>query len=384
MKLNRWTKTLAACGIVFGALTTYKVLEIRAAIAFGESFPEHSETVETALSFTQPYSETVSVIGEVLATQQVELRSEIPGRIVKVGFTSGQQVAKGQLILQQDISEESALLDSARARLTLAQSVYTRYKNLHQAKAVSQEQLDRAKAEVATIQGEVAVLYSTIAKKTIRAPFAGASGIHQFEVGQFLLDNVLITSLVGEQEQLWIDFQLPQFYPELKKGSFVRVRQLQHRQSNNWVEARIIARSALVSSANRSYAYRAQIDRTLLPAAINASVTVKVPVAAKLELMTVPATALQQDHLGQFIYLLKPETDTTSNTQTYRAVRQQVTVKSKQQGYVVLIKGLDANQLVAAAGAFKLYPGVLVHVNNPAEADLAQEHSIDQADTETL
>jgi len=368
MQTKRWFITLGGCATVFIALATYKALEIKAAIAFGESFPEHSETVVSVYSSNVTYTPSVQVIGEVLAPQQVDIRSETQGRVVRVGFASGQKVEAGQLLLQQDIAQELAQLDSANARLKLAQSVFQRQQNLLKVRAVSQEQLDRAGADLATIKAEIAGLQVTIGKKTLRAPFAGNTGIHQFEVGQFLLDNVLVTELVGEQKTLWVDFQVPQFYPALTKGTQVQVQLLQHQEQQadkSGQQASIIARSSQVNRSNRSFLYRAEFSNTDLKTAANSGVSVEVPVAVTQTLVQVPTTAVQQDHLGQFVFVLRPDETTGS----YRAERQSVAILSKQDGFAILKHGLDTQQLVASDGAFKLYPGLLVHSQSPQAAD---------------
>lgn len=369
MQTKRWFITLGACATLFTALATYKALEIKAAIAFGESFPEHSETVVSVYSSRVEHTPYVQVIGEVLAPQQVEIRSETQGRVVKVGFQSGQQVEAGQLLLQQDIAQELAQLDSANARLRLAQSVFKRQQNLLKVRAVSQEQLDRASADLATIKAEIAGLQVTIDKKTLRAPFAGNTGIHQFEVGQFLLDNVLVTELVGEQQTLWVDFQVPQFYPALNNGTQVQLKRLMHQQpptakssdipnsEATKLSATIIARASQVNRSNRSFLYRAEFSNTDLATAVNTGISVKLPVAATQSLVQVPATAIQQDHLGQFVFRLVPDAASGS----YRAERQKVTVLAKQNGFATLKHGLESGQLVASDGAFKLHPGLLVH-----------------------
>lgn len=369
MNVKRWIKTLSACAVVFVALASFKVMEIRAAIAFGESFPEHSEAVESIHVGLMPFVETISVIGDTLAPQQVELRSEIPGRIAKVGFDSGSFVKKGQLLLQQDIGEEQARLDSADARLVLATSVYRRVGNLRRTNAVSQEQLDRALADLATIKADIAELNSTINKKTIRAPFDGVTGIHQFEVGQFLLDNVAVTTLVGEQNYLWVDFQLPQFYPSLANGTQVKISKIQRKRpasgesAYDWADGQVIARSSVATSINRSFKYRAKVASEGLRDIINAGVVVEVPIAPEQTLRAVPSMSVLQDHLGEYVYLLTPDERGIG----YRAQRQQVTAINRQGDWTLITEGLEENQLVAADGAFKLYPGLLVRTQPPEQ-----------------
>jgi membrane fusion protein (multidrug efflux system) len=365
MKSNPWGRTIAVCAVIFLALALFKGMQIRSGIAFAESFAERSESVESALVKMLPYSETLTVLGEVTAMQRVALYSEAAGRIVKVGFQSGELVDEGQVLIQQDIGEEQALLNAARASLELANSIYKRNKNLFNSNAVSEEAYDKARVDLAKVKADIARLQSVIRKKTITAPFKGKTGIHQFEQGLVLQGNELITQLIGENDYLWVDFHVPQFYPVLDNGSMVEVQLLRSTAGNNvsdWVSAEVVARSTQVDKVNRSFQYRAKVSAKAFPAAVNSGVSVKISVGEKVQVATLPATAVQQDHLGEFVFLLKADKDSGS----YRAERQNVVVMSKQAGRSYIKSGLSENQLVASDGAFKLYPGLLVHSQLPA------------------
>lgn len=377
MKNNRlaikyWAIAITVCVAVFISLASYKVLQIRSAMAFAESFPEHSETVKS--SYTQPftYRKKVSVIGEVKSPQSITLYSETPGRIVNVGFNSGDIVKEGQVLIQLDIGEEEALLDAAKARLGLAESIYRRNMSLYKTNAVSEEVFDTSRVELATVKADIERLKSIIRKKSITAPFDGRTGIHNFEEGLFLLDNILITNLLGKQDVLWIDFEVPQFYPALENGDEIEVSALRSADKSHaqqWLTAHILARSAQVNKENRSYKYRANISTSVFNAGVNAGVEVRLPVTDEKSIIAVPVTAVQQDHLGQYVYLLKD--DETSNS--YRAVRKKVNVIAKDNQMALISSGLEVNQLIASDGAFKLYPDLLVH-------SASEEQTISKAD----
>ncbi|MFQ3322924.1 MAG: membrane fusion protein (multidrug efflux system) [Pseudomonadales bacterium] len=365
MKLGPWSRTVAVCAIILLALVLFKGMQIRSGISFAESFPERSESVESALVEMLPYSETLTVLGEVAAVQRVALYSETAGRIVKVGFQSGALVDKGQILIQQDVGEEQALLSAAEASLELANSIYKRNKNLFNSNAVSEEAYDKARLDLAVVKADIVRLQSVIRKKTITAPFKGKTGIHQFEQGLVLQGNELITQLVGENDYLWVDFYVPQFYPVLNNGSAVEVQLLRNTAGNNvsdWVLAEVIASSTQVDKVNRSFQYRAKVSAAALPVGVNSGVSVKISVGEQTQVATLPATAVQQDHLGQFVFLLKADKDSDS----FRAQRQNVVVASKQAGRSYIESGLSENQLVATDGAFKLYPGLLIHSQLPA------------------
>jgi membrane fusion protein (multidrug efflux system) len=379
MTFSPWGKTIVVCAVIFLVLALFKGMQIRSGIAFAESFPERSESVESALVKMLPYSAAVTVLGEVVAIQRVALYSEAAGRIVKVGFQSGQLVEKDQVLIQQDVSEEEALLTAAEASLELASSIYQRNKNLFAAKAVSEETYDTARVDLAKVKADIVRLQSVIRKKTITAPFAGKTGIHQFEPGLVLQGNELITQLIGENDYLWVDFHVPQFYPLLANGSIVKVQLLRSTTGKNlgeWVEAKVIAKSAQVDKVNRSFQYRVKVSAAALPAGVNSGVSVKISVGEKVQRATLPVTAVQQDHLGQFVFVLNADKDSGG----FRAERQNVEVISKQMGRSYIKSGLSKGQLVATDGAFKLSPELLVYSQPPAR----DSESADSVNGETV
>ncbi len=366
MNFRRWTITVFLSIAVFSGLATFKVFEIKAAIAFGESFPEHSETVETTEITTITYVPSINVIGDVLAPQHLDIRNELPGKIAIVNFESGEHIAKDQVLLQLDISIEKANLIAANARAELSQSVYKRAKNLHRSKAISQEQLDRSKADLATSLAEIKVLESTISKKTIRAPFSGKTGIHQFEVGQYILDNTQITALIGDKDYRWIDFKVPEFYPALDLGTEITITPVYQQKSDTIFIASILAEDTVISDDSRSRQYRAKIENTGRLFTHKSSVNVSVPVKDSISYLAVPTIAIQNDNLGQFIYVLSKNVEADG----YRAKQKRINVHAHK-GRLTLIKHASSENMnnerltegvtIAVAGSFKLHEGMLVY-----------------------
>lgn len=357
MSFIRWGITIVGCAAVFGALATWKVRDIQAAIAAGEAYPEQSETVEPATVAVAQYVPTITVMGEIVAPQRLDLRNEIAGEITKVNFESGAEVRKGQLLLQLDIAVEAANLEAAKARAEVARLVHERLAKLFETRVATEDQLDKAKADFASAQAEISVLERTIEKKTLRSPFDGRAGLHNFEVGQYLSSNSLITSLVGATDHMWVDFQMPQFYPQLPTGTAVNVMAIANNDSAQQpVSASIIAENTVLNANNRSRSYRGSIANGSQYYAPYTVVQLEVPVANAEPLLQVPALSVQNDPLGQYVFVLKPDGN------GFRAARQQVRVRLLE-GNRALIEngtGLAAGDRIAGAGAFKLYEGILV------------------------
>ena len=158
-------------------LAVMKFLQIKAAIEFGESFPESSETVETIVATSQMWSPAITVTGEVRAERELDLNTELPGVIERVGFAPGALVEQGSMLLQQDLRQHLAELQAAEAELALASADFERLSKLKNPDAVSRQQVDRAKAQLEIAQARKNGVQDIITRKTIRAPFTGFTSL---------------------------------------------------------------------------------------------------------------------------------------------------------------------------------------------------------------
>jgi len=370
--IKKWILTLLTCAAIAAVLIGYKVLDNRAAEQAAASAPEYSETVAAAEVETIDYQPVVSVLGKVVAPQQVELRNEVAGIVAEVNFASGGQVTKGQLLLQLNISEEQAQLQSAIARAELARSTQKRIKKLRDSKTVSQDQYDKALAELRVATADKAIIEASIAKKTLRAPFDAITGIHAFDAGQYLEENSLITTLVGVQDFLWIDFSLPQIHAALPEVVSVMIAPLSGANVAGWqpLAAPVIARESVMKAESRSLRYRAQVTRGESGLLANAIVSVKVPVAEAQSKLAVPAVAILYSSSGPYVYVLNDD-KTAAMQPAYRAQRQPVTLGNQQRDLIIVESGLEMGQRIASAGSFKLSDGLLTFLPMPAEPETA-------------
>ncbi len=366
MNFKKWLFAIVGCAIVLGALAAWKIMDIRSAIATGKAYPEQIETVEAGTVTTAKFTPTISVMGEIVAPQRLDLRNEIAGVITAVNFHSGDRVRAGQLLIQLDVAVEKANLEGAKAKAELTRVVHARIVKLVESKVATAGELDKAQADLAAARADIAVLERTIEKKTLHAPFNGRAGLHNFEVGQFLPANTLVASLIGDTANMWVDFQMPQFYPQLPAGTQVSLVTIGNDNNAVPVTASVIAENTVLNANNRSRAYRASIandSQRYIPYTV---VQLAVPTAAPQTLLQVPAIAVLNDPLGQYVYILHDG----GPGQGLRAARQQVQVKLMEADRALIEStGLKSGDLIAVAGAFKLYQGILVKTRDRNPAD---------------
>ena len=361
--LGRWTKVFIGCILLLLVLALYKFLQIRKLIAFAESFPEASATVEIFVAQPQIWSETTNTVGEVLAPQAVALRNEVEGRVSAVGFAAGDAVKKDQMLLQLDASEEIAQLRSAQAEAELAQLALARYQKLIAQNLSSREQYDQARAQYAMATARSQALQAVIDKKTLTAPFDGSAGLHTLQRGQYLAADTVITQLVGSQKLLWVDFFLPQQQGNINVDTPVSISA--NGLLTTPLTGYVIASEPAVSSTSRNLKLRAAIDNpdgTLKPGML---VDVQIATAAPREVIAVPATAIQHNSTGTFVYVISSaEKDTPAEKDQQRATVRNVTIGEEKNRNVIITDGLQSGETVAANGSYKLQDKMLVFVKS--------------------
>lgn len=357
LKKYPWTSLVVFAFLLVLVLAYVKYTQIMAAIAFGESFPEPSETVQLTQTEESSWQPMLELVGEVRASRAVELRNELDGFITAVDFVSGQAVEQGQRLLQIDISEEAAALAGAKADYELASANLNRLLALNNPDAVSRIRLDEAKAQRSTAAAAVARLESIINRKTITAPFSGRVGVHQFEVGEYLAANTQVTRLVDTQASLWVDFRLPQQYGDIAMGTPVQVTSTASGTAGAaapMILGEVIAIDPDVERSSRTRRARVQIEPS--PSVVSGSlVTVSVPVGDVKSVVRLPSAAVRVDAFGRFVYLIA-----TADDGKLRAARQPVTEVGREGETSIIDSGLVADQTVATVGAFKLSEGLWV------------------------
>ena len=165
--------TVLALVAVVGLLGGMKALQIRDLIHAASSMTPPASSVATAEVVQQEWETTLRSVGTLEAVQGITVSADLPGRIAEILFTPGAEVQQGDKLIQQDISSEQAQLRAAAANVELAKANLKRMKELLNKKAASQSDLDTTDARYKEAVAQADSIGTTIAKKTIVAPFTG-------------------------------------------------------------------------------------------------------------------------------------------------------------------------------------------------------------------
>jgi membrane fusion protein (multidrug efflux system) len=343
---------LGVIGVVAVGLAAWKSSAIGVADAAAASQPEPMETITTAVAVEQPYHETTTAIGTVLALRSITLRNEVAGLVRDVSLVPGDVVEAGAVLVGLDVSVEEAELSALEAQAGLAETTLARLDRLHEDGAASQEEVDHARAERDVALAQIERTRAVIARKTIRAPFRARVGIADVHPGQYLNEGTHLTTLQGVDGAVHVDFAVAQQVAAgLREGESVEVVS----GGGESLPAQIVAIDARVDPTTRNAIVRARMRAGA--ASPGASVRVVVPVGGESTAVLIPATALRKGPSGDHVFVVAPDGEGRTRAHV-RHVRSGAMVG----GDIVITDGLEAGELIASQGSFKLFESVAVNV----------------------
>lgn len=180
--------------------------------------------VELAKVLRREVSDTLWVTGEFKATDRVDLRPEISGRISELGFRDGQAVTKGQVLVRLDDSLLKAEYAQAKAESDLAESNYVRAQELFDRQFISPRGLDEAKANAAVAKARRDLSFARLSRTEIRAPFEGRAGLKDWSIGDYVKEGERLVT-IEDTDRMYFDFRVPErFASQVSVGQVLSIQ----------------------------------------------------------------------------------------------------------------------------------------------------------------
>jgi len=363
--------------IVIGGLGGIKFAQISSLIAFGkaaEAAGPPPEAVGGAPAQELSWEGQLSAVGSVVAERGVAVSNDSPGVVKAIKFDSGDEVKKGQVLVELDTGVERAQLASAQARRDLAQQTAERTRKLAASQTVTQAKVDTDEAQLKTAQTELSALSAQIDRKVVRAAFTGRLGMRQVNLGQYLAPGTTMTTLEA-LDSVFVDFTLPQqALPDLNVGLPVRITVNGNLTAGEPLVATgtIAAVDPSVDPATRSIKVRAAVPNPGQKLRPGMFVDAGVLLPKRASVVAVPQTAIVHASYGDSLFVIeepKAEDKVPPGTKVQIARQQFVKLGEARGDFVAVLGGVKAGQQVVTQGAFKLHNGARVMVNTKVPLD---------------
>lgn len=289
-----------------------------------------------------------SVPGNVLAEQQIDVQSEISGKVAFIGFREGETVKAGQLLIRLDDAELKARADQAGARLLLARTREQRLKQDFKAQAVSQGEYDQVYAEWKAAEAEAALAKAQWEKTHVRAAFGGVVGLREVELGSVVQPGARLTTLQN-LNALRVEFAVPEKAAgTIKPGTKVHFTTS---GSSETLEAVVYAVEARVDAESRLLRVRARREGggksgAILPGSF---ARVELP-SGRINALRVPTQAVVQSARGAQVWRVRGGV----------AELALFTPGARDAEKVEVLAGIEAGDTVLISGLLQLRPGTAV------------------------
>ncbi|MEO6799821.1 MAG: efflux RND transporter periplasmic adaptor subunit [Rhodanobacter sp.] len=336
-------------------------------------------TVSTTSASEQPWQPSLQAVGTLRAVNGADLAMDVAGLVTAVDLKSGQDVKQGQLLLQLRDGDDVAQLQQFAAAAQLSRLTFERAKKQLAAQAISKADYDAANADLQAKQAAVAQQKVVVAKKQLRAPFAGRAGIITTSPGDYLSAGTAVVTL-QQLDPLLVDFDVPQSeLGRLRVGQTVNLKL--DAFAGRQFAGKLNAISPKVDADTRNAQVEATVanhDEMLTPGMF---AKVSVDVGSRQRQLTVPQAAIVYNPYGDTVYVVQPSTGKDDQGKPLPATVRQtfVTLGETRGDQVAILKGVDAGTVVVTSGQMKLKNDAPIVIDNSVQpADSAhpapQEH----------
>lgn len=385
--LSRTRLVMAASGLAALALIAWLLAPARPTSAAPKRSASAAVQVDAVSVTRRDVPVYLDGLGTVQAFYTVKVTARVDGEITQVAFVEGQEVKRGQLLVQIDPRPYQAALDQAiatrakdNAQLANARKDLERYLLLAPKKLASLQTLDTQRALVAQleaqIEGDQAAIESArtqLSYTRITSPIDGRTGIRLIDPGNIVhaADTTGIVVLTQLQPITAI-FTLPEnslgaVADAMSEGKVSVIAQSREGNKNDLDRGSIALIDNQIDQTTGTIRLKAIFPNSKFKLWPGEFVNLRVLVSTEKNVLTVPATALQRGPDGTFVYVVKPDSTVEART---------IKLGNNSENIAIVEDGLQVGERVATSNLYRLEPGTLVHVNAASSAENAASTAV--------
>jgi membrane fusion protein, multidrug efflux system len=355
---RRLVIVLLSAGLLLAALVGFNIFKEHLLAQVRSRNASPPQTVSTTIAEYSDWQPEVTAVGSMRAYRGVDVTTEVAGLVRTVNFKSGDEAKSGAVLVELNADSDIAQLHALQAAADLSQTTYNRDKMQFEAQAISQATLDADAADLKNRRAQAEAQAALVAKKTLRAPFAGRLGITTLNPGQYLNPGDKVVTLQAI-DPILVDFRVPQ-----RELSRISIGQTVHVTTDAFpgetFEGKVTAMDPRVDTASRNFQVEASVtnaSRRLFPGMF---ARVAVQSGSLQHYLTLPQTAITYNPYGATVFVALKSKD----GQSLIAQQVFVTVSATRGDQAAVVSGVKQGDLVVTTGQLKLKNGTPLQVDN--------------------
>ena len=298
--------------------------------------------VNTIKAQRKLFQHFIEVQGTVEAEQSVELYPESSGSITNIFVEAGQNIYKGQTLIQIDNSVLKTNMAELQTQLELAITTYERQKRLWDQNIGSEIQFLQSKAKKEGLENRIESLKAQAKKLKISAPFSGTVDEVFSKIGGLATPMTPAIRLVN-LKQVHVESEVTETYlKHIQKGTEV---ELFFPTIGKNISTKVSQVGNYINPNNRSFKIRIKVNNPNSELKANLLADLKIN-DFKQNGIVIPTKLIQKDRMGDsFVYTLKKEKDAYVVEKTY--IVQKMTYANES----FIAEGLLEDALIVDKGA---------------------------------
>jgi membrane fusion protein (multidrug efflux system) len=300
----------------------------------------------------------VEALGTARANESMDVTSKVSNVVTAVRFEEGQQVRKGDVLVELDGEQARADLAVANAALTESTSQLKRSRELYATRVLSDQQIEQIEATQEANLARVAAARARLADTVIRATFSGRVGLRRVSVGSLIAPGAVITTL-DDTSTIKLDFTVPEtVVAAMRPGLELEATSVAY--PGKVFRGKVASVDSRVDPNTRSVTVRGLVPNT--GGELKPGMFLNVRLArGEADLLVVPEEALLPEQGDVYVYVVRDG----------KAEKRKIQTGQRRVGSVQVTAGLEPGEWVVTEGTQKLRDGASVKVREATPAQAA-------------
>lgn len=301
----------------------------------------------------QKFDHYVQTQGKVESENDILVSAKSMGGVTQVYVQEGDQVSKGQVLAQIDNSVMVRSIESMKAQLDLATSVYERQKNLWDQKIGTEVQYLQAKTGKESLEKQIASLQEQNEMTRIKSPINGTVDEVWVKVGENIVPGMPAVRVVNTSNLKLVASVSEAYVTNIKKGAKVIVS---IPEVGKEIQGTVSFVGRTIDQLSRTFTVEVKLPSSEVNLRPNMTATVKVIFRSEPSAIVVPVNVLQEINNEKIVYVAEAKGKQTI------ARRKVVTVDGVYGNNAQIKEGLNPGDKIITVGYQGLNDGDFVKI----------------------
>lgn len=316
---------------------------------------KNGRLVTTLVAQKKAFQKFIDIQGNAGSDLNVALSAEVGGEVVAIPVKEGQQVQKGQLLVQIDDALLVKEMEDLKGTLELATTVFERQEKLWKQNIGSEMQYLEAKNKKENLETKLKKVQTQLSKTRITAPVNGTVENIKVKLGEMAAPGMPLLNVVNLDE-IVVKADVPERYVgAVSKGEEVTIS---FPALNLERKAAITSVGSIINPRNRTFSVEIKIPNKDHALKANLLAIVKIIDYQNPDVVTLPTKLVQHANGDQFVFLVARNSS--------EPVAKKVTIKTGASygTETEILSGIAPGDTVIDEGSHDVSDGSLLEIQN--------------------